>query len=147
MKRRLLNFADLHVLVDGKDGIADGGVRRCGSVMSDDGKVGPVTAFDFVRVAVALGASEIHGARGSKVAEGRAMAVGSDVSALCLRDLQQVHAYAGETNGLSRSGASVRGGHLFKIEKIDSAGDGKCGQKRYKVFHRRSVARQATAYK
>jgi hypothetical protein len=143
----LLNFADLQVLIDGQNGVANRGVGRSWRVMSDDGKVGAFAAFDFVGVAVALSASEIHGARRGEVVAGTAMAVGSDESTLGLRDLHEVHPHAGEADGLRRSGAGVRGWHPFKIEEIDPAGDGKGNQERYEVLHRRSVARQATAYK
>ena len=77
ISERLLDFADLQVLINGENGVANRRVWRSRGVMSDDGKIGAVAAMDFVGVAVALGASEIQGARRSEVAEGPSVAVGS----------------------------------------------------------------------
>lgn len=59
----LLDFPDLHILVDAENRVANRGVRRSRSVSSGDHEVIAAAAADFVGVAVALGSGEIHEAR------------------------------------------------------------------------------------
>src|ERR1700758_1025395 len=108
IRESLVDFADLQVLINGENGVANRRVWRSWGVMSDNGKIGAVAAFDFVGVAVALSASEIHAPRRSEVAEGPAVAVGSDVGALGLRDLHQVHAHTGQADRLRGRCSGVR---------------------------------------
>ena len=44
-----MDFADLHVLVNGEDGVADGGIWRSGGVVSDDGEIVAVAASCWLR--------------------------------------------------------------------------------------------------
>src|SRR5215467_15187779 len=66
---RLLDLAYLHVLVDGENGITDGRVGGSRRMAGQDRKLVAVAAFHLVRVAIASGAAEIHGARRAEVIE------------------------------------------------------------------------------
>ena len=121
---RSLGLADLHVLVDGEDGVADGGICGRGTVVGGDGEVAPFSAADFVGVALAFGAGEVHGAGRREFVEGDAVAIRSNIGALGLRDLRKVHSNAGEADGLGGSGAGIGGGHFLDGVEIDAAHDG-----------------------
>jgi hypothetical protein len=117
-------FADLHVLVDGEDGVADGGICGRGSVMGGDGEVAAVSAADFVGVALTFAAREVHGAGRREFVEGDAVAIRSDISALGLRYLRKVHSNAGKAYGLGGGGAGIGGGHFLDGIEIDATHDG-----------------------
>lgn len=73
------------------------------------------------------------------------MAVGSYIRALGLRDLRDVHANAGEADGLSGSGTGIGAGHLLDVIKIDAAHDGGRYKNQSKGSHTESVTRLAAA--
>src|ERR1051326_9402101 len=52
------------------------------------------------------------------------MCVRSEVSPLCLRDLGEIHANTGKTDGLRRRGPGVGGGHFLDGIEVDAASDG-----------------------
>ena len=93
-------------------------------MVGDDLELAALAATDFVGVAVALGARQIHSAGGGEFVERTAMARGSLVGALGVGNLQQVHANAGEADGLSRRGTGIAHGHPFEIDKVDATGNG-----------------------
>ena len=68
------------------------------------------------------------------------MAVGSDEGAFGLGDLHQVHANAGQADGLGGRGAGIGGGHLFEVEEVDATDDGGCDEKCEKAAHESSFA-------
>src|SRR5260370_24353220 len=90
--------------------------------------------FDCVGIAVALGAG--HGKRvgGDEFAERSAFAVGGDVGAFGLGDLQEVAANARQTDGLRSSRTFIRGRHSLQNEIIDGeakgGSDGKADKRR-----------------
>jgi hypothetical protein len=120
----LLGFADLHVLVDGQDGVTDGGICGRGSVVGGDGEVTKVSTADFVAVALAFGAREVHSAGRREFVEGDAVAIRSDIGALGLHNLRKVHSNAGEAYGLGGCGAGIGGGHFLDGIEIDATHDG-----------------------
>src|SRR5712692_1350313 len=84
-----VDFVNLHGGVDSEIGIANGGAGRSGQV-ARSGSETDAGAFDRVGIAVALGAG--HGKRigGDEFVKRSAMAVGGDVAAFSLGDLQEV---------------------------------------------------------
>ncbi len=141
----LLDFADLHVLVDGEDGVADGRVRGGGGMVREYCEFAGFAATDFVGVALALGAGEVDGAGGREFVQRGTVAIRSDICALGLRDLRQIHSNAGEADGLSGSSARISGGHSLKRIEIDSASNGGCNEDADQGSHGKSVPRQAAA--
>ncbi len=94
------------------------------SMVRMDGEVAAVSAADFVGVALAFGAGEVHGAGRREFVEGDAVAIRSDIGALGLRDLRKVHSNAGEAYGLGGGGAGIGGGHFLDGVEIDATHDG-----------------------
>jgi hypothetical protein len=140
-----MDFADLHVLIDGEDGIADGGIRRRGSVAGGNGEFAAFATADFVGVALALGVGEAHGTGRREFVELDAVAVRSDIDALGLRDLVEIHSNAGEADGLSGSSAGISGRHFLDGVEIDATGHGSCNEDTDKGSHGKSVPRRAAA--
>src|SRR5260370_37730522 len=134
--RALLDFVDLHGGIDGEIGVANGGAGGSGQMARSDSETGAGT-FDCVGIAVALGAG--HGKRvgGDEFAERSALAVGGDVGAFGLGDLQQVASNARQADGLRRSGAFVRGGHSLQREMINDEEKGGTDEKADKRAHER----------
>ncbi len=135
----LLGFADLHVLVDGEDGVADRRIWRRGSVVRDYGEFAAFAATDFVGVALAFGTRKVHGAGRREFVERDAVAVRSDVGAFGLCDLREVHPNAGEAYGLGGSSTGVGGGHSLEGIEIDTGGDGDRNEESDKGSHGKSV--------
>lgn len=125
----LLDFGDLHGLVDGEGGVADGGIGRRRGVASDGFEVACGAAFECVGVAVAFGTGHVDGVGGDEFVEIGAVIVESEEAALGLRDLEEVAANAGEADGLGGSGAGVGGRHLFERVCVDRVGDAGENQK------------------
>lgn len=75
------------------------------------------------------------------------MAVQRDVTAFCLRDLEQVGAHSGQADRLSRSCTLVGGGHLLQIKVVDAKENSRSRQKCKKTSHKKSVASIAAARK
>ncbi len=89
-----------------------------------DGEFAALAATDFVGVALALGAREVHGAGRREFVESGTVTVRSDIGAFGLCDLRKVHSNAGEADGLSGSSAGIAGGHFLDGIKIDATDDG-----------------------
>src|SRR6266481_8866460 len=117
MAHASVDFVDLHGGVDGEIGIANGGAGRCGQMPRRSGEITTGT-FERVGITVALGAR--HGKRigGDEFVERSAMAVGGDVAAFRLRDLEEVASNARQADGLRRSRTFIRDRHSLQIEVI-----------------------------
>jgi len=113
-----VDFVDFQGGVDGEIGIANGGAGR-GGRMARGGSESDAGTFDCVGIAVAFGAG--HGKRvgGDEFAERSALAVGGDVEAFGLGDLQEVASNAGQADGLRCSRTFIRGRHFLQRELID----------------------------
>ena len=118
----LLEFADLHGLVDGQGGVADRGAIGCGRMAGGDGEIA-AGALDSVGIAVTLRALHGDRIRRDQFIQGRAMIVQGGEAALSLGNLQQVTANAGQANRLGRGGARVGGRHLLQGVLINTEGD------------------------
>ena len=118
----LLDFGDLHGLVDGEGGVADGGVGRGGGVASDSFEVAGGAALERVGVAVAFGPGHVDGVGGDEFVEIGTMIVECEEAAFGLRDLQEVAADAGEADGLRWGGASIGGWHFLERVFVDDEG-------------------------
>ncbi len=108
-------------------------------------KFGSAAALDFVAVAVALGSGEIHESGRGKFVQVDAVAIGGHVGAFGLRDLRDVHANAGEADGLSGSGARIGRGHLLDVIEVDASHDGSRDQDQSKSSHEEILTRRAAA--
>ncbi len=108
-------------------------------------KFGSAAALDFVAVAVALGSGEIHESGRGKFVQVDAVAIGGHVGAFGLRDLRDVHANAGEADGLSGSGARIGSRHLLEIIEIDASHDGSRDQDQSESSHKEILTRRAAA--
>ena len=73
----------------------------------DNREFGAAAAMDLVGVAIAFSSGEIYEAGGGEFIERDAVRVGGDIGALGLRDLREVHANAGQADGLRWSGSGV----------------------------------------
>src|SRR5260370_12406766 len=144
--RALLDFVDLHGGIDGEIGVANGGAGGSGQ-MARSGSETSAGTFDCVGIAVALGAG--HGKRvgGDEFAERSAIAVGGDVGAFGLGDLQEVASNARQADGLRRSGTFIRGRHSLQRELIDGKEEGGTDEKADKSAHEKIVARPAIHFK
>jgi hypothetical protein len=90
---RLIDFADLHGLVDRQGRVADRGAGRCGGVPGGGAEIAAAAgAIDGIGVAVALGTRQGERAGREELVERSAMAVECDIAALGLGDLEQVSA-------------------------------------------------------
>ena len=112
-KVMLVDFLNLHVLVDGENGVANWGIGWRGCVMCCGGKFA-AGAFDSVGVAFALGTRHGQGIRGDEFVDGSALSVEGDTGTFGLSDLQQVGADAGKVYGLRGGGARVSGWHFLQ---------------------------------
>ena len=115
-------------------------MMRCGSEFA-------AGAFDRIGITVALGAG--HGKRigGDEFVERSAMAVGGDVAAFRLSNLQEVHSNAGQADGLRGSRAFVGRGHSLQREVIDDEEKGGCDKNADKSAHEEIVARLEAHFK
>src|SRR5215470_9387260 len=139
---KLLNFTDLHVLVDGKNRVADRRTFWSGSVAGGHGKFAAVAvAADFVGVAVALRAGHGYGAVRNEFTHFRAVTVERHIAAFGLGDFEEVAANAGKADGLRGSSAGVGRGHLFEREIVDAEGDRDKNENADELAHNRSVRR------
>jgi hypothetical protein len=77
-------------------------------------------ALHGVRVAVALGAGQAHGARSEEFLHVHAMAIDTDAVALGLGDLQQIHLHAGEADCLRSNRALGDGWDSLQIQNVDA---------------------------
>jgi hypothetical protein len=122
---RLLEFADLHGLVDGESGVADRGAGGGWSVAGGDGEVW-AGAVDRVGVAVALGTGHGERAGRDQVFERGALAVERNVAAFGVGDGEEVAADAGEADGLCWGRAGIGGGEFLervRVEAQENSGD------------------------
>jgi hypothetical protein len=115
--------------------------------MARSGSESDAGTLDCVGIAVALGAG--HGKRvgGDEFAERSALAVGGDVEAFGLGDLQEIGSNTSQADGLRRSRTVIRGGHPLQGEFIDYKEKGCTDQKANKRAHKRIVARPETQFK
>ncbi len=137
-----LDFVDIHGGVDGEIGIANGGAGRRRQMPRRGGEFTAGT-FERVGITVALGAR--HGKRigGDEFVERSAMAVGGDVAAFRLRDLEEVASNARQADGLRRSRTFIRDRHSLQIEVIYDKEKGGTDQNADKRAHERIVGLHA----
>ena len=110
----LLDFADLHGLVDSERGITNRGAFRRGGMASYDFIfAGIAAALNFVGVAVAFWLGHSQRAGGDEFVDAGAVGIQSQIAAFRLRDLEKVSADSGETDSLRGRGAGVGCGHFF----------------------------------
>src|SRR5581483_1655317 len=140
MSGKLLNFGDLHGLVDDEIGVADGRARGRWSVARDDAEIGAGGTFDFVGIAVARGFFDGERAGRIQIGQRDAVSVEGDVAAFGLRDLEQVVANASEGDGLRGGGSRIRDGHFLKIEFIYAEKNGRIDKNERESFHGSSLA-------
>src|ERR1700722_4506608 len=105
--RALLDFGNLHGLVDGEGGVADGGVGGGGGMTGGRAEITGGAALHGVGVAVALGLTHGERVRRDEFVDGGAVVAEGLEAAFGLRDLQEVAAHAREANRLRRSRARV----------------------------------------
>lgn len=112
-----LDFVDVHGGVDGEIGIANGGASRRRKMPRRSGKF---TAGTLERVGIAVAPSAGHGQRigGHEFVERSAMAVGGDVTAFRLGDLQEVASNVCQTDGLRRSRTFIGHRHFLQVKTI-----------------------------
>jgi len=115
----LLEFADLHGLVDGEGGVANGEAGWGWGVAGGDGNVG-TCAVDRVGVAVALGAGHGERAGGDEFGERGALTVERDVATFGVGDREEVATDAGEADGLRASSAKIGGGEFFERKGVEA---------------------------
>jgi len=98
-------------------------------------------AIDRVGIASALGARQTHGTGRQEFVEGGAAAVDSDTVALGFSDLQEVHAHAGEADGLGGGRALGHGRQALEVQHVDA--EEKCGgyQESNERLHKEIVRR------
>src|ERR1700730_11044734 len=110
--RQLVQFMNLHILIHRQVGVTNGRVGWGRSVPrnSIEFRAG---AFYRVTVAVAFSPGHRQHIRGDQIGKRCAGAVGGNVSALCLCNLQQVAAHAGQADSLRSGGAVVSSGQFF----------------------------------
>lgn len=106
----------------------------------DDREFSSAATMDLIGIAVAFSSGEIHKARGGEFIERHAVLIGGDIGALGLCDLCEVHANAGETDGLGWRGSGIRGGHLLYIKEIDATDDDSCDEDQRESSHKGSLA-------
>ena len=122
-RNALLDFADLHGLVDHQGGIADRGAFRGRGVAGCRGEIA-ARALQSIAIAVAFGTLHGDGIGGDEFVHGvGAVIVEGGKTALGLCDLKQVATDTGEADGLGRGGASVGGRHLAQGILVDAEGD------------------------
>ena len=121
-----MDFLDLHVLVGGQGGVADGRPRGRRRVAGDRFKFAGVSiALDFVAIAFASGTGHRESTRRDEFADVLAMAVEGDAVALGLGDFEQVSADTGQANGLRGRSAGIGDRHLpgSEIENAEGQRD------------------------
>jgi len=114
-------------------------------VPSGHGEFGSAAALDFVAVAVAFGSGEIHESGRGKSFQVDAVTIGGHVGTFGLRDLRDVHANAGEADGLSGSGARIGSGHLLDVIEVDASHDGGRDQDQSESSHEEILTRLGVA--
>src|SRR5262249_11407888 len=117
------------------------GSRR---MASGDGEIGVRTgASDRVCVALALGALHVERAGGDQIIHRGTVRIHGRIGALSLSDLQEVHANAGEVDGLRGSGTFVGGWHFLEGVLINAESDRDDHKKRKQGAHETSVGASA----
>ena len=106
----------------------------------DNGEFATAAAMDFVAVALTFSSGEIYEAGGGEFIKRDAAGVGGDIGALGLRDLCEVHANAGEADGLCWSGSRIRDGHFLYVEIINATHDEGCDKDKSERSHETSLA-------
>lgn len=102
-------------------------------------------ALDFVGVAIAAGFGDDEAAGRGQVVERSAIAVEGDVAAFGLGDLEEVHAHAGETDGLGGGGALIGDGHLPEVILVHAEKDGGGYEDDGQYAHEQSVICQSAS--
>ena len=111
----LIDLVNLHVVIDGQIGIANGGTCWRGLMAGADAEL---FAGALNRIGVSVAPRARHGQITGRceLAERSATAIQSDESALGGSDLQQIRTYPGQGDGLRWSCSFVSRGHLLKIK-------------------------------
>jgi len=109
-------------------------------MMSDNREFAAASAMDLVGVAIAFSSGEIYEAGGGEFIKRYAVCVGGDIGALGLCDLCEVHANAGEADGLRWSGSGIGGRHFLYVEIIDATHDEGCYKDDREGSHETSLA-------
>ncbi len=115
--------------------------------MTRGGRETGARTFNGIGIAVAFGAGDGKGAGGDEFVERSALAVGGDVDAFGLGDLQEIGSNTGQADGLRRSRTVIRGGHPLQREFIDYKEKGCTDQKANKRAHERIVAQALLHFK
>ena len=110
-----LDFVDQHGGVDGKIGIADQRAGRSGQMPRRGGEITAGT-FDRVGITVALRAGHGKSIGGNEFVERSAMAVGGEVAAFRLGNLQEVASNSRQADSLGWSRSAIRGRHFLQID-------------------------------
>jgi hypothetical protein len=141
-----VHFADLHILVNGERGIADGRTRGGRSVTCRDAEVATRT-LDGISIAVPLATRHGQGVRGNELVERSAMAVLRDVAALPLGNLHKIAAHASQADCLRRGRAFIAHRHLLEIVVIHAKEKSTRNENRDQGTHTRSLALDSSAGK
>ena len=122
MQRALLDFGDLHGLVDGQGGVANRGIWWRGGVAGDGFEVAGGAAVERVGVAIALGLAHRDRVGGDEFVDVGAVIVEGQEATLGLRDLEEIAANAGQADRLCGRGAGVSGRQLLQRVFVDDEG-------------------------
>ena len=118
-RERLIDLVNLHVVIDGQIGIANGGTCWRGLMAGADAEL---FAGALNRIGVSVAPRARHGQITGRceLAERRATAIQGDKSALRGSDLQQIGADSGQGDGLRWCCSFIGRGHLLKIKMKSS---------------------------
>lgn len=138
----LLNFGDLHVLVNAENGVTNRGAFGCRRVTRHDTEFSIIPfALHFVGVAVAPGAGHREQAGRDEFIQTDTMGVEREVPALRLSNLEKISADTREADGLRRGRAGVGRGHFLRGEIENSKRHGNKDENANELAHVGSVNR------
>src|SRR5215831_8726623 len=143
---RLVDLAHLHVGVYSEIRIPNGRTGRRRLMARRHFEVCTET-FDRVGISIAPGARHGKGPGGDKFVERSAMAIQSNVTALGLSDLQQVHTNAGQADRLRWSRALVCCWHLLEIVMEDGVDHSSSDKNGSQCLHKTILGRRGSAGK
>jgi hypothetical protein len=129
-----MGLVNLHVVVDGQIGIANGRTRRRGLVAGADAELF-ARAINRISVATAAGARHWQITGRCELAERSTSAIQDDKSALGGSDLQQIRADSRQGYGLRWSRTFVSRGHFLKIKMKSAVCHGGSNENNGQGFH------------
>src|ERR671925_162369 len=133
--KRLVDFLNLHVVINRQIRIANGRTCRRRLMAGADGELFART-LNRIGVAIAPGARHGQIAGRGELAERSAAAIQGDESALGCSDLQQICTDSGQGDGLRWSRAFIGCGHFLKIIAKDCVDDSGGDEKGSQSLHR-----------